>query len=162
MAVEVVSIGKVVNTHGIKGEIRILSHFPFKEKVCGEGKQIISGDQTYTITSYRVHKEFDMVTLEGFNNINDVLFLLHKKVFVPKESIELEEDEVLDEDLLGYTVLTNDGRRGIIKEIFYASEQNKVLRVELDHEVLIPYHSPMILKINKHDKTILIELIEGM
>ncbi len=159
---EVVSIGKVVNTHGIKGEIRILSHFPFKEKVFGVGKKILIGDQTYTITSYRVHKEFDMVTLEGFHNINDVLFLLHKKVFVPKSEIELEDDEILDEDLISYTVLTNDGRRGIIKEIFYASEHNKILRIQLDHEVLIPYESPMILKINKENKTILIELIEGM
>ncbi|MBP5679236.1 MAG: 16S rRNA processing protein RimM [Bacilli bacterium] len=159
---DIVSIGKVVNTHGIKGEIRILSHFPFKEKVFGIGKKIMIGDTFYTITSYRVHKEYDMVTLEGYTNINDVLPLLHKKVFVEKSEIDLEEDEVLDEDLISYTVLTNDGRRGIIKEIFYASETNKILRVELDHEVLIPFTSPMILKIDKEKKTILVELIEGM
>ena len=157
-----VYIGKVVNTHGIKGEIRILSKFPFKDKVFVVGKKLLIGEESYTITSYRVHKEFDMVTLEGFRNINDELFLMKKDVYVLKEELQLENNEVLDEDLITFTVLTKDGRRGIIKEIFNASENNKILRIELDHEVLIPFSSPMILEIDKNKKTILIELIEGM
>jgi len=157
-----VYIGKVVNTHGIKGEIRILSKFPFKDKVFVVGKKLMIGEESYTITSYRVHKGFDMVTLEGFRNINDVLFLMKKDVYVLKEELQLENNEVLDEDLITFTVLTKDGRRGIIKEIFNASENNKILRIELDHEVLIPFSSPMILEIDKNKKTILIELIEGM
>ena len=155
-------VGKVVNTHGIKGEIRILSQFPFKEKVFKIGKTIIIGDKEYKITSYRVHKGFDMITLDGFNNINDVLFMMKKDVYTKKEELDLDDDEVLDEELITYAVLTKDGRRGIIKEIFYASESNKILRVELEHEVLIPIHSPMVLEINKKDKVVLVELIEGM
>ena len=58
--------------------------------------------------------------------------------------------------------MTKDGRRGIIKEIFSASEKNKILRIDIGREVLIPLASPMILEINKKEKTILIELIEGM
>ena len=111
-----VYIGKVVNTHGIKGEIRILSKFPFKDKVFVVGKKLLIGEENYTITSYRVHKGFDMVTLDGFRNINDVLFLMKKDVYVLKEDLQLENNEVLDEDLITFTVLTKDGRRGIIKE----------------------------------------------
>ena len=160
--IEKVLIGKVVNTHGIKGEIRISSSFPFKDKVFVVGRNLLIDDVEYKIMSYRVHKGFDMVTLDGYTNINDVLFLLKKNVFVSKEKLILEEDEVLDEDLVTYTVLTKDGKSGIIEEIFYASRENKILRIRLDHEVLIPYHSPMVLEIDKKKKTILIELIEGM
>ena len=57
-------IGKVVSTHGIKGEIRILSDFPYKDKVFIVNNKIIIDDKEYIIKSYRVHKGYDMVTLE--------------------------------------------------------------------------------------------------
>ncbi len=159
---EKVKIGKVVTTHGIRGEIRILSSFPYKEKVFGVGKKIWIDGVEYTIVQYRVHKGFDMVVLDGFSNINDVLFLLKKDVFVEKEEIGLSPMEILDEDLIQYRVLTKDGKSGIIKEIFYAGPDNKVLRVQFDREVLIPFFSPMILEISPQEKTILVEIIEGM
>lgn len=159
----VVFIGKVVSTHGIKGEIRILSSFEFKSKVFQVGNEIIIDNQTYTIKSYRVHKKFDMVTLEGFNNINDVLFLLKQKVFVKKNLLELTSDEVLDEDLISFNVLTIEGKKGIIKEIFYASENNKVLRILIDEQqILIPYFSPLVKEVDKENKQILIEILKGM
>lgn len=159
---EKVFIGKIVNTHGIKGEVRILSHFSYKEKVFSVGKKILVDETEYEITSYRVHKGFDMVTLKGYTNINDVLFLMKKDVYVSKEELELENDQVLDEDLIHYSVLTKDGEKGEITEIFYASENHKILRIQLDHEVLIPWNSPMILKLDKENKEIVVELIEGM
>lgn len=159
---EKVYIGKVVNTHGIKGEIRILSDFPFKDKVFSIGNNLIIDNTSYRINSYRVHKGFDMVTLNDFNNINDVLFLMKKEVYFDKKLLELSDNEILDEDLINYVVLTNDGKRGIIKEIFKASESNKILRIDIGREVLIPISSPMIKMIDKAKKEIVIELIEGM
>ncbi len=157
-----VSVGKVVSTHGIKGEIRIISSFPFKDKVFVVGNTLWIEDKAYTINSYRVHKHFDMVTFEGFTNINEVLFLLKKEVFFKKEELNLSDDEILDEDLIQYDVLTKEGKRGIIKEIFMASESNKILRVLFDKEVLIPMNSPMIVEISKDKKQVIVQLIEGM
>lgn len=155
-------IGKIVSTHGIKGELKILSDFPYKDKVFKVGNKLIIDDKEYVIKSYRVHKNFDMVTLDDYHDINEVLFLLKKNVYVDKDSLNLDNNEILDEDLIKYTVLTKDGKKGIIKEIFNASESNKILRIELDHEVLIPLESPMIIKIDKDNKEVIIELIEGM
>lgn len=159
---EKVYIGKIVNTHGIKGEVRILSDFPYKDKVFSIGNKLIINDNLYEIKSYRVHKGYDMVTLDDFTDINEVLFLLKEKVYFDKDLLKLDDDEVLDEDLIHYAVLTNDGKVGIIKEIFKASESNKILRVDIGREVLIPIKSPMIKKIDKNKKEIVIELIEGM
>ena len=51
----------------------------------------------------------------------------------------------------------------IIKEIFLASENNKIIRVLFgEKEVLIPIKSPMIKEINKNNKVVIVELIEGM
>ena len=155
-----VYIGKIVSCHGIKGELKILSSFDYKSKVFVVGKKIIIDDKEYTIKSYRVHKKFDMVTLDDYKDINEVLFLLKKNVYVSKEDLELSNDEVLDEELMEYKVLTNTSKIGIIKEIFKASETNKIIRVLFDKEVLIPYS--FIKKIDKNKKEILVELIDGM
>lgn len=157
-----INIGKIVSTHGIKGEVKILSGFPYKERVLGVGKKILIDEKEYVITSYRVHKKYDMITLEGYSNINDVLSFLKKNVYVKEENLHLLEDEILDEDLIQFEVLTKEGKRGIIKEIFYASETNKILRVQFEKEVLIPMNSEMITKIDKEKKEIIVHLIDGM
>ncbi len=157
-----VYVGKVVSTHGIKGEIRILSNFEYKNKVFVPGQSILIGDQEYVIECYRVHKQFDMVTLVGYHNINDVLFLLQKKVYVDREKLVFSDHEVLDSELISYSILTKEGKRGIIKEIFWASPSNKILRVMFDHEVLLPFFSPMILKIDHERKEIIVSLLKGL
>ena len=154
-------IGKIVSTHGIKGEVKILSDFLFKDKVFFVGNKLIIDDKEYSISSYRVHKNYDMVMFDGFSNINEVLFLMKKNVYVYKDSISLDENEILDEELITYKVLSND-KEGIIKEIFMASKDNKILRVLFDKEVLIPIKSPMIKKIDKKNKCVIVELIDGM
>lgn len=157
-----VYIGKIVNTHGIKGEVRILSDFLYKDKAFKVGTNIIIDEVTYKITSYRKHKQFDMITLDGFNDIDQVLFLMKKKVYKKRDELKLNSSEILDEDLIKYKVFDKNENNGIIKEIFYASPTNKILRVKFQKEVLIPYNSPMIKKIDTNNKTIEVELIEGM
>lgn len=157
-----VYIGKIVNTHGIKGEIRLLSDFPFKDKVFVVGNNILVDDIEYKINSYRRHKMFDMITLDGYDNINDVLFLMKKKVYFDKDKLVLSDDEILDEDLIKFKVIDEDRNIGKITEIFMASSTNKILRVEFSHEVLIPYNSPIIKSIDKEKKEIHVSLIGGM
>lgn len=152
-------IGKIVSTHGIKGEIRILSDFPFKDRVFVVGNSLIIDDKEYIIKSYRVHKKFDMVTFNDYNDINEILFLMKKSVYYDRDKLVLDDDEVLDEELINYQVLTSDGKKGIIKEIFFASPTNKIIRVYFDREVLIPVNSPMVKKIDKNKKEVIVELL---
>lgn len=157
-----VLVGKIVSTHGIKGEIKILSDFQFRDKVFKVGKKLLVDDSVYEIKSYRHHKNFEMVTLNDYHDINDVLFLMKKKVYIDEEELELDDTEVLDEELVTYEVLTVDGSKGIIKEIFLASPENKIMRVEFDREILIPLKSPMVKEINKSKKQVIVELLSGM
>lgn len=159
---EKVYIGKIVNTHGIKGELRILSDFEFKDKAFKVNSEIYIDNEKHIIKSYRRHKNYDMITIDNYNNINDVLYLLKKKVYKEKSKLHLSDKEILDSDLLTYKVIDKNKNCGIIKEIFLASPTNKIMRVLFDKEVLIPINSPMIKKIDKNLKIVEVELIDGM
>ena len=161
-SMEKVFIGRIVSTHGIKGEIRILSDFPFKEKVFVVGKKLIIDDSFYEIKSYRHHKNFEMVTLDNYHDINEVLFLLKKDVYFNKDDLNLLDDEVLDSDLVTFQVETEDGRVGKIIEAEVTGGHNKIIRVLFDKEILIPYTSPFVEKIDKKNKKIIVHLIDGM
>ena len=159
---EKVYIGKIVNTHGIKGELRILSDFEFKDKAFKVNTEIYIDNEKHIIKSYRRHKNYDMITIDNYNNINDVLYLLKKKVYKKKNELDLSDEEILDSDLLTYKVIDKNKNCGIIKEIFLASPTNKIIRVLFDKEVLIPINSPMVKKIDKKLNIVEVELIDGM
>lgn len=73
--VNLIKIGKYVNTHGIKGEIRIISNFSRKDLVFIPSMNIYIKDKEYEIVSHRVHKQYDMLKLKDIDNINDIEYL---------------------------------------------------------------------------------------
>ncbi len=158
---ELVYIGKITSTHGIKGELKIKSSFEYKDKAFSIGNKLIIDNKEYIIKTYRTHKNFDMVTLDEYNDINQVLFLINKKVFISKENNNLN-DIILDEDLVKYSAIIDD-KKGIIKEVFFASSSNKIIRILInDKEILVPFNKEFIKSIDKNKKEVKIELIDGM
>lgn len=154
-----VYIGKIVNTHGVKGELRIRSNFEFKDKVFKVNNKLVINDKEYNIRTYRKHKTFDMVCLDDYNNINDVLFLVGNKVYVDKDKLDLNNEEALDKELLNYKVIIGD-EEGKVLEVMDTGN-NKVLRVETSSIHLIPYNDNFV-KIDRNKKEININLIDGM
>lgn len=154
-------IGKITSTHGIKGELKIKSNFEYKDKVFVIGNKLIIDNNDYIIKSYRSHKGFDMVTLNDYKDINEVLFLLNKKVYITKEN-NCISDIILDEDLKDFDAVIN-GKKGVIREVFFASPNNKIIRILINgKEVLVPFNKEFIKNIDKNKKEIKIELIDGM
>ena len=153
-------IGKIVNTHGIKGELRIKDNLTTKQRkeIFIIGSNLIIDDKTYKITSYRVHKNYDMVTFLGFNNINDVLFLKGKKVYKSNEEINLKDEDILDSELITYKVITTDKKCGNIIDIEETGNNYKILRLLIDNrEILVPYHKDFV-KIDSNKKEILVKI----
>lgn len=158
-----VLIGKLVNTHGLKGEVRILSDFKYKDKVFIPGMKIYIGkDKTCKeINSYRHHKIFEMITLVGYNDINQVLKYKGCYVFVNKGDIKLDSNQYLDEDIIGLNVYVKDRSLGIVKKI-ENHNGNEILIVNGEKEVLIPYNFDIIESINLEKKEIMVSDIPGL
>lgn len=154
-------IGKIVNTHGIKGELRIIDNLTTKQKaeIFKIGSNLIIDEKLYKITSYRVHKDYDMVTFESFNNINEVLFLKGKRVYKTKEEINLNNEDILDSELLTYKVKTTDNLEGKILDIEETGNNYKIIRLLINNsEVLIPYHKNFV-KVDSNKKEVIVKLL---
>ena len=156
---EFINIGKIVNTHGIKGELRILSDFRHKDKVFKIGMKFYVGKEKeeFIVNSYRFHKIFDMVTFEGFNNINEVLYLKGRQVYINKEDLVLDDGEVYIEDLIGYDVIIGEKVLGKVTGVMYNSKANDILKVG---DTLVPYVKDLIIKIE--DNKIYFKEIGGL
>ena len=149
-------IGKLVNTHGIKGEVKIISDFKYKNIIFKKGSTIYIDDNKYIINSYRKHQKFDMITLMGINNINEVIFLKGKSVYIKKEDYEFPGP--LNEDLYGKKVYDKDKYIGVLKDIQKNVNQELLIVENNDKTYLIPYVDEFVKEINED---IHLELIKG-
>lgn len=151
-------IGTIVSTHGIKGEIRIISNLDeqVKKKIFKVDNNLLIDDIEYKIRSYRKHKNYDMVLLNDYNNINEVLFLIKKKVYINNSYLSLTPLEDFDINYKEYKV--ND--KGKVLSIDNTGSNYKIIRLLIDKkEVLVPYNEHFIKKIDSNRKTIEIELL---
>ena len=159
---KLIKIGKIVNTHGIKGELRLLSKFPYKDKVFVKDMTIyINKDTKEVINSYRKHKNFDMITLKGYININEVLKYKGKNVYVDSDDIKLDKDKYLDEEIIGLNVIYENNNKGVVTDI-ERYDKTSLLVIKGEREYLIPYNDNMIDKIDINDKKIYIKNIKGL
>ena len=157
---ELVYVGKIVNTHGIKGELRVRSDFEKKELVFKVGNKIIIDKEEHTIRTYRYHKIFDMITIDEYDNINDVLCYVGKNVYVSRDSLKLTSDDYLLSDLIGLSVVFNDTVYGVVKD--YSNDLNPLLKIEYDKNYYIPIKGDYIKNVDLANKKIIVENIEGL
>lgn len=152
-------IGRLVNTHGIKGEVRILSDIDYKDLVFKKGFNLYIGSkkEKETINTYRVHKNFDMVTFVGINNINDVLKYKGEDVYVLRSDIE---GVITDEDFIGLDVYTD---KYIGKVTSILKGYNDILVIENEtKKYMVPKLDNFIKNIDFENKKIIIENIKGL
>lgn len=156
----ILNVGILVNTHGLKGEVRIISDFDFKEKVFAVGNHLLIGErhQELEIASYRKHKQYDMVTFKGYNSILEVNPFKGQKVYYDVDLLKLSENEILDIDLIGIDAYFEDKLIGKISNI----ETNSDRKLFVINDKLIPYNDNFIIKIDMVNKRINLKNLNGL
>ena len=150
-----VVLGKYVNTHGIKGEIRIKSDFKYKDRVFKIGNSIIINNHDYIINSYRKHKDYDMVTLNGINDINIIPFDKNTLVYIDRDKY-LDNHDYLDSDLIGFIIYNSEIEKKVL-DIAYLNNEKKLLKTQ---DGYIPFE--LIEKIDFNNKKIKIMEVSGL
>lgn len=149
-------IGKIVNTHGIKGEVKIKSNIKHKDLVFKKNNIVRIDNDNLTINTYRVHKDFDMLTFKEIENINDVLKYKGKELYIEKNQID--ESILFDEDYIGLEVYS-DRYIGVVENIISNNKQDILVVKNEDKEYLIPLIDEFIKSV---DEKIIIEEIDGL
>lgn len=154
-------IGKLVNTHGIKGEVRLISNFKHKSKVFVTGFKFYVGKEKkeFIIESYRKHKQFDMVVFKDNHDINLVEHLKGSFVYINKSDLILNKNEFLAVDLIGFNVIINDKLIGVVDNVI-ETPANEVL--VLDNNVMIPYVKAFINNIDEKNKRVYVNDVKGL
>ena len=159
---EYINIGKIVTTHGIKGEVKLISNFKYKKEAFKIGNKIYIGQnkEEKIIQSYRVHKNYDMLTFKNYNNINDVLKYKNSNVYIDKSTLKI--NGYLNTDYIGLNVYINNELIGKIINIIEIPN-NELFEVENNKKVFyIPNNNELIENIDIKNKKIVIKYIEGL
>ncbi|WP_084600110.1 ribosome maturation factor RimM [Pontibacillus litoralis] len=166
------TIGKVVNTHGIRGEVRVIQVTDFDERF-NEGNVVYWTDKQrnhvteLVIDGHRMHKNFHLLHFQGYDNVNDVeAFKGGVLTITAEQQTPLDEGEYYYHEIIGCTVYTTAGEEiGIVKEIL-SPGANDVWVVKRKQaklkDALIPYIADVVHRVDIDNKHIVIEPMEGL
>ncbi|HTG68925.1 MAG TPA: ribosome maturation factor RimM [Candidatus Udaeobacter sp.] len=167
------TVGKIVNTHGLRGELKILSQTDFADVRFAAGSKLLMLNEEngasleVKVISSRPNKNIYILKLEGFNDINQVE---KYKGWVLKVSeanlVDLDEGEYYYHEIIGCRVVTEEGEElGTISEIL-SPGANDVWVVDRPKgsgkQLLLPVIDEVLISVNTTEKTVTVRLMEGL
>ena len=163
-------VGKIVNTHSLKGEVKVISSTDFEEERFKKGSKLLitRGNQLIrevVVQSYRNHKNFLLVKFEGIDSVEEAEKLKNLQIKIDSDEVgELEENEFYFHEIIGCQVFDeNDRNLGEIIDILTPGANDVwVIKGENGKEILIPYIEDVVKKIDITNKKVNIEVMEGL
>ncbi|MCD8024682.1 MAG: ribosome maturation factor RimM [Candidatus Gastranaerophilales bacterium] len=163
---EYISIGKILNFHGIKGEAKIGFS---NQALIASVKEVYAGlsKTKFKVSYVRFHKNFAIVKFEEINSINELIEYKGENIYLLKETVEknLDKNEFLIDDLIGINVFDNEENFiGHVEEI-QKSKANDILCIKSDTKenlILVPFVSELVPIVDIKAKKIIIKPIEGL
>lgn len=170
MMTKYISVGKIVNFHGIKGEARVgysknqQEFFLFLKSVF-----VKTGNEyrELNIDSVRQNKNFLIVKFEGIDSINDIIPLKGCLLFVEEDVVRenLDEDEFLIDELVGLSVFDNENGKNLGFVIGVSNNgASDLISVKTNSKKisLIPFVKAIVPVVDIKNKKIMINNIEGL
>lgn len=154
-------IGKIVNTHGIKGELKILSDSDFVEDRFAVGNTLyLESGAEVEVTSFRQHQGNVLITINNLEDINLVEKYKNQDVYFDLSKIPQRKEGYYLFQLEDLDVYLDNEKVGKVIEVTKPSQT--VLRIQLkDREILLPYVDVFVEKVDLENNRIDIKLIEG-
>jgi 16S rRNA processing protein RimM len=165
---DLILIGKITGTHGIKGQVRVIPY-------SGDAASILSmrtffvqmHDGEYAPISFNSaveHKKKVIVSVAGIHDITTAQALVGCEVFVPRNQLpELPDGEYYWQDLLGLAVLDEQGRCfGELTDILATGANDVYVVKSGEKEYLIPAISDVVLDIDLNKRTMTVRPLEGL
>lgn len=167
---QLLNVGKIVNTHGIRGELKILSSTDFPEDRFAKGSELLIVSEQgapipVTVETSRFQKNMVIVKFKEYGNINDVEKYKGSmlKITADRQG-ELGQDEFYFHQIVGCEVFTEEGELlGTIKEILTPGANDVwVVKQKSGKDLLLPYIQEVVLQVDVPEKRVTVRLMEGL
>lgn len=161
-------VGKIINTHGLKGEVKVMSWTDFPEDF--EKLEYViakkrSGEEQLNIKSIKYQKNNLIIKFDGIDSIEQAELYKNTVLIVPKDALgELPEGVYYIADLIGCTVYeTNGNEIGILNDVF-STGSNDVYDIKRNgmKNLYVPIIDGVIEDVDTENKKITINIPEGM
>ena len=161
-------MGKVAATHGIRGQLRVVSYSGLAESFLSAGTLFLKDASgriiQHDVSAVAVHGKKLLVTLKGFSDINQVLPFVGSEVLLYRDQLPApEEDEYYWYDLVGMKVVTTDNRLlGVLESIIETGSNDVYVVASDDREYLIPALSDVVVSVDTKEKIMTVTPAEGL
>ncbi len=164
-----IKIGKIINTHALKGELKIALYTDFPFERFKQGNQLfVFMDNEYLkvkVKSFRINKQFGYVFFDEYDDINKVLKFKNKYLFIDKEYVHKLTDGYYFYELVGFKVYDqNNDYLGDVIEVMEGTTHNnlRVKKIGNNRDFLVPMIEQFVLNIDEQENKIMIKVIEGL
>ena len=158
MKLPYIEAGEIVTTHGVRGEVKVLSWLDSPEMLCEFDRCRISGRE-YVMDSVRMQKTCNLVKLRGVDTMEDAQKLRGKTMELYREDIS--DELIFAAELVDVEVFADGASIGRIKEVLdYPG--NSVYVVQGEREYLIPAVKEFILSTDLEKNQMQVKLLKGM
>lgn len=152
-----IEAGQIVTTHGVRGEVKVLTYLDSPEMLCEFDRCRVNGKE-YKIQSCRVQKTCNLVKLQGIDTMEDAQRLHGVLLEIYREDVDPEV--IFAGELLGMEVFCADACIGQITDVLdYPGNQVYVVGQQ---EYMIPAVKEFILSTDLEANRMQVKLIEGM
>ena len=165
---DLLKVGVITTTHGVRGEVKVYPTTDEPERfleldyvLLDTGREL----RKLEIENVKYFKNLVILKFKGVDNINDIEKYKGRDLWIPrKEGQELEEDEYYIADLLGMSVVLEDGQEfGTLKDVMETGANDVYIIDSAEHgEVLLPAIKECILDVDLEKNVMTIHLMKGL
>ena len=165
---DLLRVGVIANTHGIRGEVKVfpttddVTRFDYLKEVVLDAKR---EQITLKIQSVKYFKNLVIVKFKGIDNINDIEKYKGCDLYVTRENaVPLEENEYYIADLIDMEVIDENGEKlGVLYDVMQTGANDVyVIKLENGKELLLPNIDQCILSVNVSEKIMKVHVLEGL
>ena len=161
-------VGVITSTHGVRGEVKVfpttddMNRFKKLKTVILDTKK---GHKTLNVESVKFFKNMVILKFKGYDNINDVEMWRQMDLLITRDqAVKLSPDENFIVDLIGLTVMTDEGEKlGVMKDVLQTGANDVyIVKMADGKEVLLPAIKDCILNVDLEKGEMLVHVLDGL
>ncbi|MFT6205405.1 MAG: 16S rRNA processing protein RimM [Spirosomataceae bacterium] len=162
-------LGKIIQPHGVKGEVKLwldVDDYDYYTNLDSVLLDLKGQLVPYFVEELTVRdKKKTIARFEGMKTWEDTQEIMGCEMYLPLSRLpELKDDQYYYHEIIDYDIIDNDSKSiyGKVNSVVEGSGQDLIIMMIGDKEILIPVTDSIIVKVNKTEKQLFVELPEGL